>query len=464
MKKKNLPKILTLLLLSSTVYGTALAAETTLPADHWSYKAIEKLEKAGVLADTDDAAVQHTVTRQKMAELVEKAMNNSAQATQKQKALIDKLAVEFALELNGITVKEPPVQKSTPSLRVGFDTLMTASADSPAAGIPKEQGNDMWHWRARLTLNGDLNEKTTYNARLTTSFGTAGMTASTTSTTSPALTFDRVYIESKDLFGFDSVKWGRQGINLLGGNLAYKSGNNDGVILTKNLDENTKVDFGALVVKPEPSAVGTFSGNTQDVQYVAVQSKVSQNLKLGGMFFNNNTSVAKTDTSYNYSYSGSKIGGLSAAYKMGKFTMLSEFDQTHLSKASGTDASPHAYAFQITNGTVSPDTFYPISQTVTNINKKGDSAFVLSYRYTQKGAVPLGLGPWGGATITSPVTSVYSNSKIPNGIDNIKGIYFSYQYVLDKGIELSFDTQFLKYADTGAKFDNIYMLLLNTKF
>lgn len=464
MKKKNLSQLLTTLLLSGTVYGTAMAAAPmqTIPMDHWAYKAIQLLEQDKII-DVPLKEPQKGLSRQEFADLVEKAMNNSAMATAKQKALIDKLAVEFALELNGIENKDSGLAKtSNTGVHVGFDTLMVASTDTPAEGKQKEQGNDMWHWRARLTLNGDLNEKTTYNARLTTSFGTAGMTTATAQ--NPTLSFDRVYMESKNLFGFDSVKWGRQGINELGGNLAYKSGNNDGVILSKKLAPNTNLNIGALVVKAEPSVVGTFSGDTQDVQYISVQSKVNSNLKVGGMFFNNNTTVAKTDTCYNYSDSGSRIGALSTAYKMGKFTLLGEFDQAHLSDAVGVNSRPHAYALQITNGTVSADSFYPVAQTVTNINKKGDRAFVLSYRYTQKGAVPLGLGPWSGATITSPVASVYANSKIPNGIDNIKGIYFSYQYVLDKGIEMSFDAQFLEYADTGAKFDNIYMMMLNTRF
>lgn len=463
MKKKNLSKMVATLLLGTTLSGTAMAAEKTISTEHWTYKAVQVLTKEGILPAAELPAGKKDYTRLEMAAIVEAAMNHSAQASARQKALIDKLAVEFALELNGIAVPETAAPKNNkPGLRVGFDTLMALSTDNPAVGKEKVQGNDMWHWRARLNLEGDLNEKTTYNARITTSFGAAGMTSTTAQNST--LSFDRVYMESKDLFGFDSVKWGRQGMNELGGNLAYKTGNNDGFVFSKNINEQTKLNLGAFVVKPEPTVAGTFSGDTQDVQYLAVQTKINPKLKLGGMFFNNNTSVAKTDTPYNYSYSSSKSGAIAAAYKMGKYTLLGEFDQTHLANAVGTGTNPHAYALQITNGTVSAESFYPVAKTVTNINKKGDQAFVLSYRYTQKGAIPNGLGPWGGATITSPVSSLYANSKSPNGVDNIKGVYFSYQYVLDKGIELSFDTQFLRYADTGAKFDDIYMLLLNTKF
>ena len=458
MNKKRLCQLCTALLLSSNIYGTALAAEATLPADHWTYKAIHVLESSNIIpAQTKP---ETPLTRSEMAGLVEKAMENSSQANPRQKALIDKLAVEFALEINGIALPpEKAKSKANDGLKIGFDTLMTVSSDTRN---PKVQGNDMWHWRARLTLDGNLNDNTAYHARLGTSFGTAGMTTSANSSGTVSgnyLAFDRVYFDSKNVLGFDNISWGRRNINELGGNLAYKTGNNDGVVFTKFLSKNTKMDLGAFVVKPETTIVGTSSGDTQDVQFVAVTSDLSPKWRLGGMLFNNNTDGKSA--AYGYTDAGSKIGAVSARYKVGKFTILGEFDQASLDNPVHVSSRPHAFAIQVTNGKKAGESFYPVAQTVTDINQKGDQAFVFSYRQTQKGAVPLGLGPWGGATIVSPVTSTYNNGL---GVDNIKGFYFSYQYVLAKGVELSFDTQFLSYTDSGSKFDNIYMFLLNTRF
>ena len=454
------------ILFASTFFSTVLAAPATglndVPADHWAYRAISELSRVGIIKGYNDESFQgdKTVTRYEMAQIVEEAINNSNKATAIQKALIDKLAIEFALELNKIDTRVTKLEdfkKST--LKVGFDTLMAVVADNPAADNPKIQGNDRWRWRARLLLSGDLNENTKYAARLTTSFGTAGMTASSTQNTT--LSFDRVYFTSKNLFGFDSVEWGRQGINELGGNLAYKSGNNDGIRLSKKLGKDTVVKIGAFVVKPEPAVVNGFSGDTQEVQFASVQSQISPQLRVGGIFFNNNTQVKVNDTPFNYSTDGSKVAGISAAYRMGKFTLLGEYDQADLKNPVGVKSNPYTYAVQLTNGTVSPASFYPLVQTVTNINKKGDNAFVISYRYTQKGAVPDGFGPWGGATITSPAYLI--NGKTVRGIDNIKGWYVSYQYVVAKGVEISLDSQFLKYADSGEKFDDIYSLFINTR-
>ena len=457
---------LTLLFVSS-IFGTVLAATSDavndVPAGHWAYKAVNELVRVGVIDGYGNKTFQgdKTITRYEMAQVVEKAMANSNKATVVQKALIDKLAIEFALELNQIDTRVTKLENFNKStLKVGFDTLMVGVMDNPAAGNPKLQGNDMWRWRARLLLSGDLNEDTKYDARLTTSFGTAGM--STSSTQNNLISFDRMYLTSKNVLGFDSIQLGRQSINELGGNLAYKSGGNDGITLTKKLSKDTAFKMGAFVVKPELAAVGTFSGDAQEVQFASVQSQVSPKLKIGGMFLNNNTKVITTDTPFKYSNDGSKIAGVSAAYKLGKFTLLSEYDRANLKNPVGVKSNPHAFAFQITNGTVSSTSFYPIAQTVTNINKKGDQAFVLSYRYTEKGAVPNGLGPWNGTTVTSPTYLV--NGKAVGGVDNIKGWYVSYQYVVAKGMELSFDSQFLKYADTGAKFVDIYMLILNTRF
>jgi len=462
--KKVLICMMMLLFTMNSVSAATPNSFNDVPADHWAYQAINELAKVGIIDGFGDNTFQggKTMTRYEMSQVVAKVIANANKATAIQKTLIDKLGVEFALELNKIDARMKKVEEFNKStLKVGFDTLMIGAKDNPASGKSALQGNDMWKWRARMNLSGDLNQDTRYEARLTTSFGTAGMT--TASTANNTLSFDRVFLTTKGFLGFDSVQWGRMGFNELGGNVGYKTGNNDGVIMIKKLSGSTTYKMGAMVIKAEPAAVGTFTGDAQEVQFASLQTKLNPNVTIGGMFLNNNTTLNTTDTAFNYSNKGSRIAGFSGSYKFNGWTLLGEYDRASLDSPVGVSSNPHTYAIQITNGKVSNTSFYPLPQTLTNINVKGDSAIAVSYRYIEKGAIPSGLSPWGAATLSSP-TNLGANSKAVTGVDNIKGWYVSYQYVVAKGIEVAFDSQFLKYADTGAKFDNIYFLMVNTRF
>lgn len=445
-----------------------LAASTDqfndVPKDHWAYKAVNELSKVGIIDGYSDKSYQgdKTMTRYEMAQIVEKAMDNSNKANAKQKALIDKLASEFALELNNIDTRVTKVEKFTQSTaKLSFDTLMTFTADNtPGSTDTQLRGNDRFHLRARLIVTGDLNDKTSYTGRLATQFGTAGMEYSSTSQNNTVV-FERAFFKTKDALGFDTVIWGRQPIDELGGNIIHKGGNNDGVILSKNLSSATNLRLGWLDIKAQPSTGET--GNAQDIKYISMQSKVSPKLTISGLILNNDSQTNKTDTALNYSTSGSNIKGISVQYKLGPWTMLGEYDWVHLGDPVNVDSNPHGYAFQITTGTVGTNLFIFAPLIVTDFNKPGDHAITFAYRNNEAGATPAKLGSWSGGTIVSP-TYKGINGKTFNGQDGIKGWLVDYQYVVAKGIEMGLTYQNLKWSKDGAPFDKNIMLAINTKF
>lgn len=469
--KRKLVTVLASLFVMNAVLGVASAAPadvvsdvpaiySDVPADHWSYGALKRLTKAGVISGYGDGTVRGnaTVSRYEMATIVANAMTKLEKTDAENKALINKLASEYAAELKTLGVRVGELEKFKKStLKVGMDLFAFFEADNPSGGNPKLSGNDQFNWRGRFWLSGDVNDKTAFNARLGTGTAAAGYSYST-SKQNNTLAVDRFYITQKDALGFDSIQLGRQGIKGLGGNLLYKSGNNDGVKFTKKLSKATTGDIGVFNVKQEPAAVGTFSGDSQAVQYMAVETKVNSDLKLGAMFVNNDTKIKTTDTAGNYSTTGSQIGGVSATYKMGKWTLLGEYDWAQLNDPVNVASNPRAWAIQLTNGTASTASFYPVPFTVTNINKPGDHAYVVSYHRSEKGAIPYGLGPWN-SFFTSPTYTV--NGKAISGNDNLEGWYFSYQYVVAKNFEVSFDYQKLKFTDSGKPFDDIFMVIAN---
>jgi len=106
--KKSLVVMLTLIFILG-IAGTALAANpfSDVPAGHWAYSAVNKLATAGIVDGMGDGTFKgdKTLTRYEMATFVARAMAKEDKATAEQKALINKLAQEFAGELQGLGVR-----------------------------------------------------------------------------------------------------------------------------------------------------------------------------------------------------------------------------------------------------------------------------------------------------------------------------------------------------------------------
>ena len=123
MKNHIVKAIITGILLLGLM-GTA-SAETSpysdLPAEHWAYKAVNKLSEAGIVSGYSDGAFRgdKTMTRYEMALVVANAMTKQDKADAQQKATIDKLATEFSAELKSFGVRVTKLEANQP--RVTFD-------------------------------------------------------------------------------------------------------------------------------------------------------------------------------------------------------------------------------------------------------------------------------------------------------------------------------------------------------
>ena len=73
-----------------------------VPADSWAYQSVVELADAGIIQGVDGEHFQgqRSITRYEAAEMVAKAMAHMDKASVEQRALINKLADEFADELN----------------------------------------------------------------------------------------------------------------------------------------------------------------------------------------------------------------------------------------------------------------------------------------------------------------------------------------------------------------------------
>jgi hypothetical protein len=118
--KKTLVSALTTALVvgaASTTFAAANPFED-VAADHWAYDAVAQLAADGVIEGYGDGTYRgdQEITRYEMAQMVARAMAKSG-VSAADKAMIDKLAAEFADELNALGVRVAALEKKVDNVK-----------------------------------------------------------------------------------------------------------------------------------------------------------------------------------------------------------------------------------------------------------------------------------------------------------------------------------------------------------
>ena len=137
------------------VTASAYAANpfSDVPAGHWAYDAVNKLAAEGVVDGYPDGTYggDKLMTRYEMAQIVAKAMAKGAN--------VDKLAAEFADELDSLGVRVANLEKKADNVKItGQIRASYRNADGASS-------NNEGYLRTRLFLNGAINEDWTYTGR-----------------------------------------------------------------------------------------------------------------------------------------------------------------------------------------------------------------------------------------------------------------------------------------------------------
>ena len=156
------------------VTASAYAANpfSDVPAGHWAYDSINKLAAAGVIEGYGDATFggDKLMTRYEMAQIVAKAMAKGAN--------VDKLAAEFADELDNLGVRVANLEKKADNVKItgearyrywdnDYNTKDDKSTDALRTRIwVKGQVNDDWSYTGMLEniqtfQHSDAGEETT---------------------------------------------------------------------------------------------------------------------------------------------------------------------------------------------------------------------------------------------------------------------------------------------------------------
>ena len=122
MTKKTLVSAITAALVVGAASTTFAAANpfSDVPADSWAYDAVTTLAADGVIDGYPDGTYkgQNTMTRYEMAQIVARAMAKT-DLEKADKALVDKLAAEFAEELDNLGVRVADLEKKSDNVKWG---------------------------------------------------------------------------------------------------------------------------------------------------------------------------------------------------------------------------------------------------------------------------------------------------------------------------------------------------------
>jgi len=152
-----------------------------VPAKHWAYDSVNKLAAAGVVDGYGDGTFKgdKTMTRYEMAQIVAKAMTKSLNADQQ--AAVDKLAREFATELNTLGVKVDGIQTQIDNQPKVSGDLRARYSDAGngynGTGLNGGSATDV---RGRVGLDAKINDNLKFHGRVSGTYDPSGSNTNST--------------------------------------------------------------------------------------------------------------------------------------------------------------------------------------------------------------------------------------------------------------------------------------------
>ncbi|SDP04797.1 S-layer homology domain-containing protein [Selenomonas ruminantium] len=183
--KKTLVSALTTALVVGAASTTFAASNpfSDVPADHWAYDAVSQLAADGVIEGYGDSTFKgnRNITRYEMAQMVAKAMAKNTSGADK--AMVDKLAAEFAEELNNLGVRVSNLEKHadmvkwTGEARYRYWSYRSHDAANKKTKeninqlqyriFPTAEVNEHWKVKGRLTGSMNMDKDNEGNMKMT---------------------------------------------------------------------------------------------------------------------------------------------------------------------------------------------------------------------------------------------------------------------------------------------------------
>ena len=194
------------------VTASAYAANpfSDVPAGHWAYDSINKLAAAGVIEGYGDTTFggDKLMTRYEMAQIVAKAMAKGAN--------VDKLAAEFADELDNLGVRVANLEKKADNVKVTGELRYKYMSKQGDANVDKDGNHNSFEndLRSRIWVTGQINDDWSYTGMIENTQDFYGESANKGDEDT---SFQRAYVEGK--IGGLNVTAGRYNAFFANGNV-----------------------------------------------------------------------------------------------------------------------------------------------------------------------------------------------------------------------------------------------------
>ena len=295
----------TLLLAMTMAMGITVSAYAAnpfsdVPAGHWAYDAVNKLAAEGVVEGYPDGTYggDRLMTRYEMAHIVAKAMAKGAN--------VDKLAAEFAGELDSLGVRVANLEKKSDNVRITGQIRYEYGDRN--GDMQQTKGKVAQHrLRSRIFVNGNINEDWSYTGRFENNQSLKNSSGDDT------LKFNQAYVNGKI-----------SGAKVIAGKTDHYAGNG---FIYDDTAEKIELSYGKDVKLTAYYGIPTDYGYDK-MWGASVGGKVG-NLSLSAGYDKFQDALASIE-SYgidNSAKTGSDNGiwNLSANYKFGDFTLAATY-------------------------------------------------------------------------------------------------------------------------------------------
>ena len=293
------------------VTASAYAAQpfSDVPAGHWAYDSLAKLAAAGVIDGYGDSTFggDKLMTRYEMAQITAKAMAKGAN--------VDKLAAEFADELDNLGVRVANLEKKADNVKISgqiryeyghrsgdfvhpynYNGVAKAAKDSVAKH----------RLRSRLYISGRINEDWSYTGRLENNQDLSNNAGD------EKTCFNQAWVDGK--LGGLKVVAGKTDLTLANGNIYDDTAEYIGLSYGKDVKVN------AYYGKPITTE---YNYNYDEILGISLSGKAGKlSLSAGYDIFKNSLGVSSASTCYTKEDEDNAIWNINASYAFDKNVKL----------------------------------------------------------------------------------------------------------------------------------------------
>lgn len=436
---------LCLIAFSAPAFAAEADVFSDVPSSHWSYKAVQKLAKDGIIAgDANRFNGDKGLTRYEMAVFVGNAMTKMEKADAEQKKLIEKLSREYNAELTKLGARLSKVEAKS-KVNFFFDNRIeyTHSSLKPtdvggwAGGAGQIDQKDQFMERIRVYMNVPVGDKWEWNSRV------VQAKFNINNPNDSSFRMDRFWLTGKDILG-GQVELGKMMLYPGKGAFYGNTGETEAVYYTKKLDKlNLRLGSGRNTAIAGQQA--------RDVSFIEATYRPTNSMDIGVYTLQQDAMAGVKDLDLrvvNGAFEIPNAGGLAVSFEYAK----NKADNAAYNGKSGYFVALQS-KYKATN-------YMPALYTqMVNPFVQGDSGWGISYRHMPANVAGfMNRGAFSWVPLTTDNDGTWQNT-----FNDVNAWRFDYVTVPWKNVQLTLTYDRIK-PITGSWTNNSYQSTFNFFF